>query len=115
VASVRGSFRACGPPNDVVAPIAASGKGGVMSRFWTNPVGVVAAMLAALASQAFSHNRTGAAAKTQTGETHTTAETIVGTTSAAPKPASEATKRAHAEQLRRAPFANTKDFANAKR
>ncbi|MBX3260542.1 MAG: MBL fold metallo-hydrolase [Labilithrix sp.] len=84
----------------------------------TNPLGPVTVMLGVLASQACSHNgRTGAAAKTktQTGETHTTAAAAAGTTSTAAKPASEATKRAQAEELRRAPFADTRDFANAKR
>src|SRR4051812_20659161 len=60
------------------------------------------------------------AAATRATSTTTTAATVPPTagataTSTAAKPASDATKSAQAEEQRSAPFADTRDFANAKR
>jgi alkyl sulfatase BDS1-like metallo-beta-lactamase superfamily hydrolase len=53
--------------------------------------------------------------KDKTGETTLTGAQKTGGTTTASKPASDATKRAQAEELHRAPFSDTSDFDNAKR
>jgi alkyl sulfatase BDS1-like metallo-beta-lactamase superfamily hydrolase len=53
--------------------------------------------------------------KPSVGTTSLTSGTVNTPTTSAAKPASDATKRAQAEEMARAPFSDTRDFANAKR